>query len=118
MTDHVTVATLLLAALPTTISSILGAVMTWKVFDNSSKLITLSNQTHDLVNGSMLIQLKLHAKTARSKADITGDKVDIAVAELAEEMLASHQAKLDKLDKMIEGMNSNKKDLPVNISPS
>lgn len=98
MTDPVSVTALIIAAIPATIASLLTAVMTVLTFLKADKVVKVAETTHDLVNGSMLIQLKLHAKTARSKADITGDKVDLAVAALAEKMLDEHQVKLDILD--------------------
>ncbi len=53
---------------------------------------------HTLVNSSFGAQLKLHAETARAKADITNTAEDKAVADLAEQMLREHQAKQRTVD--------------------
>jgi len=82
----VTITMLIIAAIPATIASIVTAIITVKTF-------SVTKSTHELVNGSMTLQLKLHAKTARSKADITDNEVDIAVADLAEKMLKDHETR-------------------------
>ena len=79
-----TITMLIIAAIPATIASIVTAIVTVRTF-------SVTKSTHELVNGSMTLQLRLHAKTARSKADITHNDVDIAVAELAEKILKEHE---------------------------
>ncbi len=54
--------------------------------------------THTLVNSAMAAQLRLHAQTARAKADITSDPADVAVADMAERMLREHEAKQATID--------------------
>lgn len=82
--------TLVLAAIPTTIGSLLAAIM-------AILGLKKSNQIHSLVNGSMLIQLELNARTSRALADNTQNAEHIAAAELAEKLAREHQAKLDSI---------------------
>ncbi len=53
---------------------------------------------HTLVNSAMGAQLRLHAETARAKANITRDAGDEAVADLAEKMLGEHMQKQAAVD--------------------
>ncbi len=95
VSDPVTIVTLVLAAIPTTIASVLAAVMTMRS-------AILAKKTHNIVNGSMLIQLKLHAKTARALANIKNDPEAVAIAVLAEKMLDEHKDKLINLETGID----------------
>lgn len=87
MSDPVTITNLIIAAVPTTIASLLAAYMTIRAAGFAKK-------THDIVNGSMLIQLRLHAKTSRALANLKPDAETEAVASLAEKMLEEHKDKL------------------------
>lgn len=77
MSDAVIIAAI--AAIPSSLSAA-AAYMAYK--------------THRIVNGQMLIQLKLHAKTSRALANIKDDPETRAIAELAEKMLEEHKDKL------------------------
>ena len=94
MSDSVTITTLVLAAIPTTIASTLAAVLTYFSFRKSTEIVQLASATHNLVNGSMLVQLQLHAKTARALANIKCDTTTMEAADLADKLLREHQAKL------------------------
>jgi hypothetical protein len=80
-------------------------VVTLIIKNRLDKLAKVGEATHMLVNSAMGAQLKLHADTARAKSDITGQPADIAVANLAEKMLAEHVAKQAALDKHEEDSN-------------
>lgn len=54
--------------------------------------------TYHLSNSAMEEQKRLLAVTARAKAGVTNDPVDIAAAEVAEEAYQKHHAKQDQLD--------------------
>lgn len=49
--------------------------------------------THKLANSAMLEQKKLVAVSARAKADVTKDAVDIASAKAAEKIYSDHAAR-------------------------
>lgn len=63
------------------------------------ELIDVGEKTHTLVNSAMGAQLRLHAQTARAKANITknqGDEQAVAdeeAAQLAERVLQEHELK-------------------------
>jgi hypothetical protein len=106
VSDSVTITTLILAAIPTTIASIAAAMMAYLAFKKSAttailseKTAEISSKTNHLVNGGMLLQLKLHAKTSRLLASAVPNPVNEAVAVLAEKELQEH---LDKKN-LIEG---------------
>lgn len=98
MNDKLTIITLILAAIPTTIASIVAAVMTIRGAKAAVESAVLSKETHNMVNGAMLIQLKLHAKTARELADLKNDAEAGAIAALAEKMLEQHKDKLINIE--------------------
>ena len=98
MSDPVTITTLILAAIPTTIASVLAAVLTYLSFKKNTAVATLAVKTHDLVNGSMLVQLKLHANTSRALANITRHTEHEEIALLAEKLLKEHQEKLSLIE--------------------
>ena len=50
------------------------------------------DKTHKLVNSAMTVQLKLNAVMSRRLADVTKTTEDEKAAELAESMLATHEA--------------------------
>jgi hypothetical protein len=54
--------------------------------------------THMLVNSAMGAQLRLTAETARSKADLTREPVDLTAAVIAERLLREHQEKQQRAD--------------------
>lgn len=91
MNDKITIITLILAAIPTTIASIVAAVMTIRG-------ARLAKETHNMVNGAMLIQLRLHARTARELANLKPDLESLALAEQAEKMLDEHKDKLINME--------------------
>jgi hypothetical protein len=62
------------------------------------EMIQVVRDTHTLVNSAMGAQLRLHAITARAKADITKDRADIVAAETAERMLDHHNRQQAKVD--------------------
>ena len=62
------------------------------------EIAKVGEATHMLVNSAMGAQLRLHADTARAKADITHDKIDIVAAETAEKLLAEHIKKQQQVD--------------------
>jgi len=65
------------------------------------KLVDISNmgqQNHMLLNSAMGAQKKALAVTARAKANITHDPVDIKAAEVAEADLLDHERKQAALD--------------------
>lgn len=99
MNDKITIITLILAAIPTTIASIVAAVMTIRGARLSKETNNVSKETHNMVNGAMLIQLKLHAKTARALYDLKNDPESLVIAELAEKMLDEHKDKLINMEK-------------------
>lgn len=84
----------MLAAIPTTIASVVAAIMTVRGAKLAKESVSLSKETHNMVNGAMLIQLKLHAKTARELATLKDDAEAGAIAALAEKMLDEHKDKL------------------------
>ena len=99
MSDKVTIVTLILAAIPATIASVLAAIMTILVFQKSAKIEIVAKTTHELVNGSMLFQLKLHARTARILANLMPSIENVEAADLAERILTDHKSKLRLVDK-------------------
>lgn len=54
------------------------------------QIAAVGEQTHRLCNSAMQAQKKLLAETARAKADITHDRVDVTAADLAERAYAEH----------------------------
>lgn len=67
--------------------------------ETASKLNSIAavgDMTHALVNSAMLEQQRLLAVTARAKADITQDPVDLAAAETAENAYQEHAAEQRK----------------------
>ncbi len=52
----------------------------------------VGKSNHSLLNGGMLIQLRLGAELSRFKATITNKPEDLQAAELADKMLAEHIA--------------------------
>lgn len=66
-----------------------------KVGDSESKKL---DAIHTLVNSSFGAQLRLHAETARAKANITRDRADVVAAEMAEKLLREHEVKQKIVD--------------------
>lgn len=87
--------------------ALLGTVFTglvaFSIARLNAKLVMIAavaNDTHTLVNSAMGTQLKLHAITARAKADLRpDDEADKKVAELAESMLRDYLARQKVLDR-------------------
>jgi len=68
---------------------------------NERKLETIAKtaeSVHILVNSSMSAQLKISAVALRRVADLTRHPDDAAAAELAEKLLAEHEAKQKLVD--------------------
>ncbi len=61
-------------------------------------LTQLSEKTHALVNSAMGAQLRLTAETARAKAEVTKDPIDMVAAGTAERLYKEHQVKQAKAD--------------------
>lgn len=81
MSDTLIIA--ILASVPATIASgasMIAAYMTIK--------------THKVVNGGMLVQLKLHAETSKALVALKDSPENIAIAALAQKMLIEHEDKL------------------------
>lgn len=63
-----------------------------------SGLVTVTDRTEKYCNSAMGRALRLTATTARAKADITHDPVDIVAADLAEKEMADHTSKQAEID--------------------
>jgi hypothetical protein len=73
-----------------------AAVLEQSTIVSDAKLDSLalvSSATHTLVNNNMAIQLKLNAAVTRRLANITKNSSDVEAAELAEKLVAEHEAK-------------------------
>lgn len=78
-----TVALAVIAAIPGTIAASFAGYAAF-----------MASKTHKVVNGGMLIQLKLHAKTSKALLAIKETPENLAIAQLAEKLLVEHQEKL------------------------
>jgi len=58
----------------------------------------VATATHALVNNNMAVQLRLNAALARRLAELTRDLSDIRAADLADQLLAEHEAKQAVVD--------------------
>jgi hypothetical protein len=63
-----------------------------------SKIATVADKTHTLVNSNMGIQLMLNAVVTRRLASITKDQDDEAAALKAEALLEAHEGKQKVVD--------------------
>lgn len=84
MSDSVTITTLIIAAIPATIASIVSAIIVFR-------LANVTKATHALVNGSMLLQLKLHANTAKELYTRTQDPEALKISEAADLALKNYE---------------------------
>lgn len=57
------------------------------------KIAKTGKETHALVNGNSIIQLRLYAISARRIAELTNSEADLAAALAAEKLLSDHEAK-------------------------
>ena len=94
--------TLIIANVTAALASVVGLVISVKVFRKSTKIEQVAYTTHELVNGSMLFQLKLHARTARVLANLDDSQENRDAAELADKMLKEHENKRSIIDGTIE----------------
>jgi nitrogen fixation/metabolism regulation signal transduction histidine kinase len=69
--------------------------------DKLAEMAEVGEATHTLVNSAMGAQLRLHAATARALAEQTHLPAHTAAADLAEKLLAQHEAKQRRVDNMI-----------------
>jgi hypothetical protein len=69
-----------------------------KVARSQARAERVGISTHMLVNSAMGAQLRLTAETARSKADITQEPIDLTAAVIAERLLREHQQKQQRAD--------------------
>lgn len=87
MSDAVIIA--IVAAVP----GVMSVVVTVLIFLKQTTQMKISKSTNHLVNGNMLAQLRLHARTARALAVASPNPINEAVAVLAEKEFQEHAVK-------------------------
>lgn len=92
MNNWVTIS-LIIANVTAAFASLGGLFVAVMVFKKSTQIEKVAQTTHELVNGSMLFQLKLHAKTARVLANLDNSQENRDAADLADKMLKEHENK-------------------------
>lgn len=81
------------------IGGVVTLVLAWMNL-RLGKIAKTASQTHALVNSASLVQLRLYAVSSRRVAELTGNARDIDAALAAEKLVAEHEARQEKADKV------------------